>query len=163
MPRLAAAREVLLRAARAPALVLRRSGALPRPVPRAPSHRAGTSAPAAQARRHAGLRCVERDGAGRSAGTTRARRAAAVGGGSPGEGAAADARRRAAAGGAAPANERAVPPAFTAVGPPAAGTCQDARGAGRRRVIRRSANTRTGKHSVASRGSTDRPTDRLTD
>src|ERR1044072_8041194 len=71
-PRLAAAGEVLLRAAGAPPLVRRGIRSVAHPVPCAAPHRAGPAVADEPPCRHAVVRRVERDGTGRSARVARA-------------------------------------------------------------------------------------------
>src|SRR3989442_9380475 len=92
---LATADEILLRAARTPAVRWGRKRSVPDPVPRVALDRARPTAAHEPARRHVVVRRLERDRTGRSPGIPRSGPAAAFAAGPPRESASADANRRA--------------------------------------------------------------------
>src|SRR5438093_1567898 len=135
LSRLAAPREVLLRAARPPPVLLRRRGrraALPCPVPRAPSDRARPTVADGPAGGNAVMRPVERHRTRRPAGVPRSHSTQDVGQRSAREGPPAHARGLPAARAPAEADDRPVSSAVPAVRRSAANAGDHSGGARRR-------------------------------
>jgi hypothetical protein len=131
---LAAPHEVLLRAAKTPAIVWSRIRPLPDSVSRAPPDRARASLAHEPARRHAVVRRVERHRAGRSFGIPRSRSASAFPSGPPRQGASTHGSGRATPGAPAETDDGRVSPAVAALSRPAAKPGENPRGARRREV-----------------------------